>query len=339
MFFVMSSKEQTSGSHEAEVKEKGNPDVGNKKESSETIPLPSMISVDAPALNSEENANFPKEPKNPEVTRDPLEESLGADDQPTQAGPSRSPPILGCLEISQEQPVSGATGSVLNKQTEADSTTANDNSIKSLPENGDHYGANGEVFAKDTKENGEKERCLHPKKRKWQSSEDSQDPLCVEKVTLLEESETSECKDLFQWRTKHVDTTDENFARWTNCHVNIDNSWLNPVRLLKEVQRIMKIKLEKMEESTAENEENLKAAYGKMAEMEEVIARLNEKNEKHQEAIGVLNKELKDQKEAHMNDLTTQVRTKTDYKLIFYIHYFSISSWLSRRPKWRAVKR
>ena len=347
LFFVMSSKEQTSGSLEAEVKEEENPDVGNKKGSSdETNPLPSVIAVDVPALISDEIANFPEKPKNPEVTSDPLEQSLGGDDQPSQqAGPSRSLSFLEILEISQEQPASAAAGSVLNKQTEADSTTANDNSIKSLPENGDRYGAvntaNGEVFAKETEEvgekrgclhpkkrkwqkngengeNGEKEGCLHPKKRKWETSEESQDPLCVGKasktvVTFMEESERSE----LQWRTKHVDTTDENLACWTNCHVTIDNSWINPSRMSKEVQRILKIRLEKMEESAAEKEEKLKAAYGKVVEMEEMIARLTEKDEKHREAIGVLNKELKDQKEKHMNDLSKQVRAKTDFELIF----------------------
>ena len=83
MFFVMSSKEQTSDSLEAEVKGRGSPDVGNKKGSSETNPLPSVVSVDVPALISDEIGDFPEEPKNPELTQDLLEQSLGADDQPS----------------------------------------------------------------------------------------------------------------------------------------------------------------------------------------------------------------------------------------------------------------
>ena len=51
--------------------------------------------------------------------------------------------------------------------------------------NCDHFGvvntANDKVFAKETEENGEK--CLHPKKRKRQSSEDPQDPLRDEKTS------------------------------------------------------------------------------------------------------------------------------------------------------------
>ena len=51
MFFVMSTKQQTYDSLEAEVKEEGNPDVGNKiLGSSETNLILSMISVDVPAL-------------------------------------------------------------------------------------------------------------------------------------------------------------------------------------------------------------------------------------------------------------------------------------------------
>ena len=99
----MSTRQQISDSLEAEVREEGSPDVG----SSETNPVPSMISVDVPALISDKIENFPEEPKNPEVTQDPPEESLGALEQASQAGPSRSLP--------QEQPVSGATDSVLNK--------------------------------------------------------------------------------------------------------------------------------------------------------------------------------------------------------------------------------
>ena len=40
---------------------------------------------------------------------------------------------------------------------------------------------NDEVFAKETEESGEK--CLHPKKRKWKSSEDPQDPFRDEKAS------------------------------------------------------------------------------------------------------------------------------------------------------------
>ena len=106
-----------------------------------------------------------------------------------------------------------------------------------------------------------------------------------------------------------MDTTDEHFACWANCHVSIDNSWINPARLSKEVERIMKIKLEKMEQRAKENAEKLKAAFENVVEKEKEETRLKEKNERHLEAIGVLNKELKEEKETHMIDLTTQVRT------------------------------
>ena len=54
-----------------------------------------------------------------------------------------------------------ATGSLLNKQTEADSITANENSIKSLAEKSDNFEVMntgiGDVVAKETEEIGEKE--------------------------------------------------------------------------------------------------------------------------------------------------------------------------------------
>ena len=97
----MSNKQQISDSLEAEVEEEGSLDVG----SSETNPLPkkiqhpdflpTIILIDVPALISDEIANFPEEPKNPEVTRDPLEQSLGADDQPSQANPGISGNLTG----------------------------------------------------------------------------------------------------------------------------------------------------------------------------------------------------------------------------------------------------
>ena len=56
-----------------------------------------------------------------------------------------------------------------------------------------------------------------------------------------------------------------------------------------------------------ENGEKAKAAAGKVKEGEEVIARLSEKNERQLEAIGVLNQELKAEKEAHTY-MSKQVR-------------------------------
>ena len=262
-------------------------------------PLPTMMSVDVPALTSDEIVNFlvsdeianlPSEPNNPEVDAE----------QPgqAQAGPSRSLSILGYLEIPEGQPASAA--SVQNKQTEADSTMAIDNSA----ENSDHLvkavTVIGDVFTKETEHSGEKQRTVHPKKRKWQSSEDPQDPLSDKKVsktvaTPLNESEEK----LWQWGVKDSHITEA----WTNCHVSIDNSWINPARLSKEVERILKIRLEEVQQRAKENGEKAKAAACEVKEGEEVIALLSEKNERQLEAIGVLNQELKAEKEAHTNDL------------------------------------
>ena len=290
----MSAKQQISDFLEAEVKEEGSPDEDNN---SEMNPLPTMMSVDVPALTSDEIVNFlvsdeianlPSEPNNPEVDAE----------QPgqAQAGPSRSLSILGYLEIPEGQPASAA--SVQNKQTEADSTMANDNSA----ENSDHLvkAVIGDVFTVETEHSGEKQRMVHPKKRKWQSSEDPQDPLSDKKVsktvaTPLNESEEK----LWQWGVKDSHITEA----WTNCHVSIDNSWINPARLSKEVERILKIRLEEVQQRAKENGEKAKAAACEVKEGEEVIALLSEKNERQLEAIGVLNQELKAEKEAHTNDL------------------------------------
>ena len=147
---------------------------------------------------------------------------------------------------------------------------------------------------------------VHPKKRKWQSSEDPQDPSNDKKVpktvaTPLNESEekTSGCEELWQWGVKDSHITEA----WTNCHVSIDNSWINPARLSKEVKRILKIRLEEVQMRAKENGEKAKAAACEVKEGEEVIALLSEKNERQLEAIGVLNQELKAEKEAHTNDL------------------------------------
>ena len=111
----MSAKQQISDFLEAEVKEEGSPDEDNN---SEMNPLPTMMSVDVPAVTSDEIVNFlisdeianlPSKPKKPEV----VAEQPGQ----AQADPSRSLAILGYLEIPQGQPASGA-GSVHLKQTE-----------------------------------------------------------------------------------------------------------------------------------------------------------------------------------------------------------------------------
>ena len=151
---------------------------------------------------------------------------------------------------------------------------------------------------------------VHPKKRKWQSSEDPQDPSNDKKVpktvaTPLNESEekTSGCEELWQWGVKDSHITEA----WTNCHVSIDNSWINPARLSKEVERILKIRLEEVQQRAKENGEKAKAAACEVKEGEEVIALLSEKNERQLEAIGVLNQQLKAEKEAHTY-MSKQVR-------------------------------
>ena len=294
----MSAKQQISDFLEAEVKEEGSPDEDNN---SEMNPLPTMMSVDVPALTSDEIVNFlvsdeianlPSEPNNPEVDAE----------QPgqAQAGPSRSLSILGYLEIPEGQPASAA--SVQNKQTEADSTTANDNSAENI----DHLvkAVIGDVFTVETEHSGEKQRMVHPKKRKWQSSEDPQDPLSDKKVSKTVATPLNKSEEmLWQWGVKDSHITEA----WTNCHVSIDNSWINPARLSKEVKRILKIRLEEVQMRAKENGEKAKAAACEVKEGEEVIALLSEKNERQLEAIGVLNQELKAEKEAHTY-MSKQVR-------------------------------
>ena len=280
---------------------------------SEMNQLPAMMLAFIPAITSDEIENFlisdeMAKPKNPEVTEDSLEQGPVAE-QPAQAGPSRSLSVLRYLEILQTQPASAA--SVQNKQTEADSTSADDNSAKSLAGNSDHLvkPVIGDVSAEETQHAGEKQRTVHPKKRKCQSPEDPQDPLSDKKVsktvaTALNESEekVSVCKELWQWG--HGQTTEA----WSNCHVSIDNSWINPARLSKEVKRILKIRLEEVQMRAKKNGKKLKAVACKLKEGEEVITGLSEKNERQLEAIGVLNQQLKAEKEAHTNDL--QVMSK-----------------------------
>ena len=96
--------------------------------------------------------------------------------------------------------------------------------------------------------------------------------------------------------------------------VNIDNSWINPARLSKEVERVLKIRIEEMQQRVVENEEKLEAAFEKVAELEEVNARLNENNERTEEALSVLNKECKELKEKYtkdLQDMSSRVRVKT----------------------------
>ena len=299
----MSAKQQISDFVEAEVKEEGSPDEDNN---SEMNPLPTMMSVDVPAVTSDEIVNFlvsdeianlPSEPKNPEV----VAEQPGQ----AQADPSRSLAILGYLEIPQGQPASASAsaGSVQNKQTEADSTTANDNSAENI----DHLvkAVIGDVFTVETEHSGEKQRMVHPKKRKWQSSEDPQDPLSDKKVSKTVATPLNKSEEmLWQWGVKDSHITEA----WTNCHVSIDNSWINPARLSKEVKRILKIRLEEVQMRAKKNGKKLKAVACKLKEGEEVITGLSEKNERQLEAIGVLNQQLKAEKEAHTNDL--QVMSK-----------------------------
>ena len=302
----MSANQKIPDFLEAQVKKKGSPDEDNK---SEIKPLPTVMSIDVPALASDEIVNFmisdekpnlPSESKNPKVEQDSL-----AAEQPAQTGPSRSLSVLRYLEILQTQPASAA--SVQNKQTEADSTSADDNSAKSLAGNSDHLvkPVIGDVSAEETQHAGEKQRTVHPKKRKCQSPEDPQDPLSDKKVsktvaTPLNESEEK----LWQWGVKDSHITEA----WTNCHVSIDNSWINPARLSKEVKRILKIRLEEVQMRAKKNGKKLKAVACKLKEGEEVITGLSEKNERQLEAIGVLNQQLKAEKEAHTNDL--QVMSK-----------------------------
>ena len=296
----MSANQKIPDFFEAQVKKKGSPDEDNK---SEIKPLPTAMSMDVPALASDEIVNFmisdekpnlPSELKNPKVEQDSL-----AAEQPAQAGPSRSLSVLRYLEILQTQPASASAASVQNKQTEADSTSANDNSAKSLAGNSDHLvkAVIGDVSAEETQHAGEKQRTVHPKKRKWQYPEDPQDPLSDKKVsktvaTALNESEekVSGCEELWQWG--HGQTTEA----WSNCHVSIDNSWINPARLSKEVERILKIRLEEVQQRAKENGEKAKAAACEVKEGEEVITGLSEKNERQLEAIGVLNQQLKAEK-------------------------------------------
>ena len=107
-----------------EAEEEESPDVDKNSEMNQ---LPSVMVVELPALTfdeienfliSDEMANLPSEPKNPEVTQDSLEQGLVAE-QPAEADPSKSLSILGYLEMPQgQEPASGA-GSVQNKQTKA----------------------------------------------------------------------------------------------------------------------------------------------------------------------------------------------------------------------------
>ena len=137
-----------------------------------------------------------------------------------------------------------------------------------------------------TTPNGKKDS---PNKRKRQSSEGSLDPLGEKKVSKT----------------------------WTDCHVTINNSWINPARLLKEVQRILKKRLEEAQRSEKDNAEKLETAIFKVKEEEEVIAGLKEKNERLVEELGEKEKELEEEEKTHLKiqqDLSKQVKTSVKVK-------------------------
>ena len=295
----MSAKQQIPDFMEADVKEEGgsDPDVENKLESSEVHPqqLPAMMSADVPALTSDEIVNFlisdeieifPAERKTPEVTLDPLEQGIS----PDQAAQGVS--IQGHLEIPQVQAASDA-GPVENKQTETDRSENCPGVVTAVIV---------DLFDKERQQqhSGKSQRTVHPKKRKWQSSEDPQDPLNEKKVAKTaatnpsKEPEVVEKVNECEW--EGLTTVANQAIASTDCRVSIDNSWVNPIRLSKEVQRILKNRLEEVQQIAKERGEKLETALCKVKEGEEANAGLKQKNER-------LVEELEEAKETHMKDL------------------------------------
>ena len=247
-----------------------------------------MMSADLPALMSDGLENLlideielcPTEQNNPEVTLDLLEQGLAPDQaQPgsNQAQPGSS---LEQVENPQMQAASDA-GSVENTQSEAESSDDGSGVVV-----GAFFGETKPSDSSETTPNGKKDS---PNKRKWQSSEGSLDSLSEKKVSKT----------------------------WTDCHVTINNSWINPARLLKEVQRILKKRLEEAQWSEKDNAEKLETAICKVKEEEEVIAGLKEKNERLVEELGEKEKELEEEEKTHLKiqqDLSKQVRTSVKEK-------------------------
>ena len=230
-----------------------------------------MMSADLPALMSDGLENLlideielcPTEQNNPEVTLDLLEQGLAPDQaQPgsNQAQPGSS---LEQVENPQMQAASDA-GSVENTQSEAESSDDGSGAVA-----GAFFGEAKPSDSSKTTPNGKKDS---PNKRKRQSSEGSLDPLGEKKVSKT----------------------------WTDCHVTINNSWINPARLLKEVQRILKKRLEEAQRSEKDNAEKLETAICKVKEEEEVIAGLKEKNERLVEELGEKEKELEEEEKTHV---------------------------------------
>ena len=90
---MMSAKQQKSGFLEADEKEEGSTDVDNNSEMMRagTSTAISALTSDEIVnfLISDEMANLPSEPKNPEITQDSLEHGLVAE-QPAEAGACQS---------------------------------------------------------------------------------------------------------------------------------------------------------------------------------------------------------------------------------------------------------
>ena len=134
--------------------------MSNKVESS--YGLPTMMTADVPILTSDEISELTAE--NPEVTLKPLAQSPSPDWPPAAAGSRLS--ILGNPDPASDP------SSVQDEQTEADSTTTNDNSGKSL--DGKKVSAimtEEKAVIIDILTSDKKQKPLHPKKGEWQSFE------------------------------------------------------------------------------------------------------------------------------------------------------------------------
>ena len=165
----MASKQQQADFLEAEVE--GTLDVSNKVGSSDKCKLPTKITEDLPTLTSDEIS----EQTNPEVTLEPL-----APDEAPAAGSRLS--ILGNPD----------PGSAQDKETEADSTIANDSSVKSME--GKNFSAvisEGKAVIIDIFASDNKQKPLHTQKRAWESFEDDDAMNNSDNSDLLDVSQKS----------------------------------------------------------------------------------------------------------------------------------------------------